>query len=505
MKVVEMKNITKRFPGMIANNNINFDLKKQEIHVLLGENGAGKTTLMNILYGIYNQDEGEILINGENVKIDNPKVAISHGIGMVHQHFMLVRNFTVMENIVLGCEPTKGKFIFDHKTARKKVQDLINKYEFNIDLNSKIEDISVGQQQKVEILKILYRGADIIILDEPTAVLIPSEIKELEMIMKNLIKEGKSIILITHKLKEVISMSDRVTIIRRGERIDTLNTHDTSIDELANLMVGRPINLNIHKEKLRDFEDILNVSNLKVKDNRGVEAVKDINFSVQLGEIFGIIGVDGNGQSELVEALTGIRKCEGGSILFDGDRIENLSPREIIDKKISSIPEDRHKTGLVLQHSLYENSILGMHYRKEFSSGIFLNYRKIRSHSKSIIDEFDVRTVSEDVEASTLSGGNQQKLIIGREIYKNPKLIIAVQPTRGLDVGAIEYIHRRLIEERDKGKAVLLISLELDEVLGLSDRIGVIYDGRIVKILNREDADENKIGILMAGGMVNDC
>lgn len=505
MKVVEMKNITKRFPGMIANNNINFDLRKQEVHVLLGENGAGKTTLMNILYGIYNQDEGEIFINGKSVKIDNPKVAISNGIGMVHQHFMLVHNFTVMENIVLGSEPTRGKFVFDHKTARKKVQDLINKYEFNIDPDSKIEDISVGQQQKVEILKILYRGADIIILDEPTAVLIPSEIKELEMIMKNLIKEGKSIILITHKLKEVMSMSDRVTIIRRGELIDTVNTNDTSIDELANLMVGRPINLNIHRDKIRELPDILTVNNLRVKDNRGVEAVKGINLNVQSGEIFGIIGVDGNGQSELVEALTGIRKCEEGTILFDGENIENLSPRQIIDKQISSIPEDRQKTGLVLQHSLYENSILGMHHKKEFSSGVFLDYKKIKSHARSIIEEFDVRTVSEDVAASTLSGGNQQKLIIGREIYKNPKLIIAVQPTRGLDVGAIEYIHRRLMDERDNGKAVLLISLELDEVLGLSDRIGVIYDGNIVKILSREEADENKIGILMAGGTINDC
>lgn len=504
MKVVEMKNITKRFPGMIANNNINFSLNKQEIHVLLGENGAGKTTLMNILYGIYNQDEGEILINGNPVKIDTPKDAIKNGIGMVHQHFMLVHNFTVAENVVLGCEPTKGKFIFDRKTAIKKVKELIDKYQFNIDPNSKIEDISVGQQQKVEILKILYRGADIIILDEPTAVLIPSEIKELEIIMKNLIKEGKSIILITHKLKEVMSMSDRVTIIRRGEHIDTVNTSETSIDELANLMVGRPINLEVYKERAFISGDILNVKNVKAKDNRGLDALKGINFNVQSGEIFGIIGVDGNGQSELVEVLTGIRKCYEGEIIFDGEDIKNLSSRQIIDKRISSIPEDRHKTGLVLQHSLYENSILGMQHRKEFSSGVLLDYKKIRTHAKNIIEEFDVRTINEDVAASTLSGGNQQKLIIGREIYKDPKLIIAVQPTRGLDIGAIEYIHRRLIEERDKGKGVLLISLELDEVLSLSDRIGVIYNGNIVKVLDRSDADENKIGILMAGGMINE-
>lgn len=503
MKVVEMKNITKRFPGIIANKNINFDLEKREIHVLLGENGAGKTTLMNILYGIYTQDEGDIFINGSKIKIKNPKDAISNGIGMVHQHFMLVHNFTVMENIVLGCEPVKSGIIFDKKSAFKKVKEIIDKYEFNIDPEVKIEDISVGQQQKVEILKILYRGADIIILDEPTAVLIPSEIKELEIIMKNLTKEGKSIILITHKLKEVMSMSDRVTIIRRGELIDTLNTKDTSIDELANLMVGRPVNLNVYKQGENKLSKILEVKDLKAKDSRGVNVLKGVSFNVQSGEIFGIAGVAGNGQSELVEVITGIRKCYSGKIIFDGENIENLTPREIIDKKISSIPEDRHKTGLILQHSLYENSILGMQNDKKFKKGMFLDYKSIRKHALDIIEEFDVRTVSENVEASKLSGGNQQKLIVGREIYKNPKLIIAVQPTRGLDIGAIEYIHKRLIKERDSGKAVLLISLELDEVLGLSDRIGVMYDGNIVKVLDRCEFDENKVGVLMAGGSID--
>lgn len=503
MKVVEMKNITKRFPGMIANKNINFDLEKKEIHVLLGENGAGKTTLMNILYGIYTQDEGDIFINGSKIKIKNPKDAISNGIGMVHQHFMLVHNFTVMENIVLGCEPVKSGIIFDKKSAFKKVKEIIDKYEFNIDPEVKIEDISVGQQQKVEILKILYRGADIIILDEPTAVLIPSEIKELEIIMKNLTKEGKSIILITHKLKEVMSMSNRVTIIRRGELIDNLNTKDTSIDELANLMVGRPVNLNVYKQGENKLSKILEVKDLKAKDSRGVNVLKGVSFNVQSGEIFGIAGVAGNGQSELVEVITGIRKCYSGKIIFDGENIENLTPREIIDKKISSIPEDRHKTGLILQHSLYENSILGMQNDKKFKKGMFLDYKSIRKHALDIIEEFDVRTVSENVEASKLSGGNQQKLIVGREIYKNPKLIIAVQPTRGLDIGAIEYIHKRLIKERDSGKAVLLISLELDEVLGLSDRIGVMYDGNIVKVLDRCEFDENKVGVLMAGGSID--
>ncbi len=503
MKAVEMKNITKRFPGMIANKNVNFDLNQREIHVLLGENGAGKTTLMNILYGIYNQDEGDIFINGEKVKIKTPKDAIALGVGMVHQHFMLVHNFTVAENIVLGCEPKKFGFVFDKKEAVKKVKELIDKYEFNIDPEMKIEDISVGQQQKVEILKILYRGAEIIILDEPTAVLIPSEIEELEVIMKNLTKEGKSIILITHKLKEVMSMSDRITIIRRGEVIDTLNTNKTSMDEIANLMVGRAVDLNVYKERAQILPEILKVKELKAKDNRGLDVLKGVNFEVKSGEIFGIAGVGGNGQSELVEVITGIRKCYDGEIIFDRENIENLTPKEIIKKKLSSIPEDRHKTGLILQHSLYENAILGMQDDKKFNKGMFLDYKEIRKHTLNIIKEFDVRTVDENVEASKLSGGNQQKLIVGREIYKNPKLIIAVQPTRGLDIGAIEYIHRRLIEERDKGKAILLVSLELDEVLSLSDRVGVMYDGKILKVLERDELDEQKIGVLMAGGNID--
>lgn len=503
MKAVEMKNITKRFPGMIANKDVNFDLNQKEIHVLLGENGAGKTTLMNILYGIYNQDDGDIFINGEKVKIKTPKDAIALGVGMVHQHFMLVHNFTVAENIVLGCEPKKFGFVFDKKEAIRKVKELIDKYEFNIDPETKIEDISVGQQQKVEILKILYRGAEIIILDEPTAVLIPSEIEELEVIMKNLTKEGKSIILITHKLKEVMSMSDRITIIRRGEVIDTLNTNETSIDEIANLMVGRAVDLNVYKERAQILPEILKVKELKAKDNRGLDVLKGVNFEVKSGEIFGIAGVGGNGQSELVEVITGIRKCYDGEIIFDGENIENLTPKEIIKKKLSSIPEDRHKTGLILQHSLYENAILGMQDDKKFNKGMFLDYKEIRKHTLNIIKEFDVRTVDENVEASKLSGGNQQKLISGREIYKNPKLIIAVQPTRGLDIGAIEYIHRRLIEERDKGKAILLVSLELDEVLSLSDRVGVMYDGKILKVLERDELDEQKIGVLMAGGNID--
>lgn len=504
MKVVEMKNITKRFFGTTANQNINFDLKEKEVHVLLGENGAGKTTLMNILYGIYNQDEGEIFLKGKKIKIKNPKDAIKYGIGMVHQHFMLVHNFTVMENIVLGCEPVKYGILFDKKLALKKVEEIIKKYEFNIDPQAKIEDISVGQQQKVEILKILYRGADIIILDEPTAVLIPSEIKELEIIIKNLVKEGKSIILITHKLKEVMNMSDRVTIIRRGKFINTVNTRDTSIEKLANLMVGRSVNLNVYKQKEnRLLPKVLEIKDLRVKDNRGLDVLKGININLRAGEILGIAGVAGNGQSELVETITGIIKCYSGEIIFNGENIENLYPRDIIKKGISTIPEDRHKTGLILQHPIYENFILGMHFDKKIGKGFFINYSFVKRQTLETMKEFDVRGVSEEIKISTLSGGNQQKLIIGREIYKNPKLIIAVQPTRGVDIGAIEYIHKRLIMERDNGKAILLISLELDELLSLSNKIGVIYDGSIIDTLEREEFDENKIGILMAGGSIN--
>lgn len=502
MNVVDMKNITKIFYGMVVNDDINFSLKEKEVHVILGENGAGKTTLMNILYGLYTQEKGEVFVRGKQVNFKTPKDAIINGIGMVHQHFMLVHNFTVSENIVLGSEPTKAGLLYDKNKSIEDVKKLIDKYEFNIDPTHVISDISVGQQQKVEILKTLYRGADIIILDEPTAALTPNEIKELELIIKNLTNEGKSIILITHKLKEIMSMSDRVTIIRRGKIIDTVNTKDTSIDELANLMVGRPIDLNVYVKPNKEFGNILEVKDVKAKDNRGIDVLKGVNFSLKAGQIFGIAGVSGNGQTELIEILTGLRKVCDGQVVFDGERIENLTPKQIINKKISSIPEDRHKTGLVLQHSLYENAILGMQNNKKFSGKIMLNYKSIKKFTSKIIKEFDVRTPSEEVVVSQLSGGNQQKLIVGREIYKDPKLIIAAQPTRGLDVGAIEYIHRRLIEERDKGKAILLVSLELDEILSLSDIVAVMYDGKIVGILERDDANESKVGVLMAGGSI---
>lgn len=501
-KVIEMVGITKVFPGTIANDNVNFELLQGETHVLLGENGAGKTTLMNILYGLYQPEKGEIRVNGKEAKITNPNDAIKLGIGMVHQHFMLVSNFTVAENIVLGIEPKKGLKI-DIAKACKDVKEIADKYGFNINPKDIIEDISVGQQQKVEILKALYRGADVLILDEPTAVLTPQEIEELGVIINNLKAEGKSVILITHKLKEVMKMSDRVTIIRRGKVTGTVNTKETNIDQLAELMVGRKVTLVVNKKEAKVGKEILNIENIEAKDHRGIMAVKGVSLTVKAGEIVGIAGVDGNGQTELVEVLTGLRKPESGKITLNEVDISGKTPRKIADSGVGHIPEDRQKRGLILQYSLFENAVLGTYHKKPFSKGIVMNYNEIRTYCKNIIEEFDVRTPNEEVTAASLSGGNQQKLIAAREIAKDPELLIASQPTRGIDVGAIEYIHKRLVQERDKGKAVLLISLELDEILALSDRIAVMYDGNIVDILDRKDADEKKLGILMAGGTLD--
>lgn len=502
-KVIEMKGITKIFPGTIANENVDFTLLKSETHVLLGENGAGKTTLMNVLYGLYQPEKGKIFVKGKEVNITNPNDAIKLGIGMVHQHFMLVHNFTVAENIVLGMEPKKGIKI-DIDKAVKDVEEIAKKYGFNIDPNAVIEDISVGQQQKVEILKALYRGAEILILDEPTAVLTPQEIEELGGIIDNLKAEGKSVILITHKLKEVMSMSDRVTIIRRGKVTGIVNTKDTSIDELAELMVGRKVKLVVDKEQSKLRGQVLKIENLHANDNRGLPAVNGIDLIVNGGEILGIAGVDGNGQTEFLEVLTGLRKPVKGSITIKDKDIYGKTPREIIDSGIGHIPEDRHKRGLILKYSLYENSVLGMHHKAPFSKNRIIDYKKVRDYAKKIIKEFDVRTPNDEVHASALSGGNQQKLIVAREISKDPDLLIAAQPTRGVDVGAIEFIHKRLVQERDSGKAVLLVSFELDEILALSDKIAVMYDGKIVGVLDRKDADEQKLGILMAGGSLKD-
>ncbi|MDF2533217.1 MAG: transporter ATP-binding protein [Clostridia bacterium] len=501
--VIEMKGISKSFPGIKANDNINLSVEKGEIHVLLGENGAGKSTLMNILYGLYQPDEGQIYVKEKAIRISNPNIAITLGIGMVHQHFMLVQPFTVAENIVLGSEPKKGTSL-DLDKAVKDVEELSRKYELKVDPNSLISDISVGMQQRVEILKTLYRGADILILDEPTAVLTPQEIEELGIILKSLVNQGKTIILITHKLKEVMAMSDRVTIIRRGKVIDTLHTKDTNIDELAEKMVGRKVNLQVEKSDKQAASPVLEVKGLKALDTRGLEAVKGVDFEVRGGEILGIAGVDGNGQTQLLQALTGLQKPTAGEVLLNGKEITALPPRDVIESGVGHIPEDRHKRGLVLNFSLAENAILGSHRNKKFRGRFGMNYPKIREHARRLIHDFDVRTPNENVEARSLSGGNQQKMIIAREVDRDPGLCIAAQPTRGLDVGAIEFVHKRLVELRDSGKAVLLVSLELDEIMSLSDRIAVMYDGKIVAIVDAKDATEKKLGILMAGGSLQD-
>ncbi|MFJ7638529.1 ABC transporter ATP-binding protein [Peribacillus sp. NPDC097206] len=496
--VIEMLNIRKEFPGIVANDNVTLQVKKGEIHALLGENGAGKSTLMNVLFGLYQPEQGEIRVNGEPHKITSPNIANDLGIGMVHQHFMLVDPFTVTENIILGKEPSKAGKI-DLKEASEEVRKLSEQYQLRVDPHAKIADISIGMQQRVEILKTLYRGAEILIFDEPTAVLTPQEIKELITIMKALVREGKSIILITHKLKEIMEVCDRVTVIRKGQGIGTVTVSETNPNELASLMVGREVLFKTEKTEGTPTDVVLDVKGLEVKDARGVSAVRNLDLTVRAGEIVGIAGVDGNGQSELIEALAGLRKTTAGSIQLNGKEIRNLKPRKITESGVGHIPEDRHKHGLVLDYSIGENIVLQTYYQQPFSKGGILNSRKIFEKARSLIKSYDVRTPSEYTPARALSGGNQQKAIIGREVDRNPDLLIAAQPTRGLDVGAIEFIHRRLIEQRDAGKAVLLISFELDEIMNVSDRIAVIYEGEIVAIVNPKETTEQELGLLMAG------
>lgn len=496
--VVEMKGITKRFGSFTANENVNLTLEKGEIHALLGENGAGKSTLMNVLFGLYRPEEGTIAVNGRPVRIDGPNAAIALGIGMVHQHFKLVEPFTVAENIILGAEPRRA-FGIDYPRALEEVSRLSRQYGLQVDPQARIETISVGMQQRVEILKTLYRGADIVIFDEPTAVLTPQEIQELIEIMRNLVREGKSIILITHKLQEIMAIADRVTVIRRGRVIDTVRVADTSEGELAEKMVGRRVDFQVAKKKAAPGETVLDIRGLTVRGSRGIPALNGIELSVRAGEILGLAGVDGNGQSELIEALTGLRRIESGSVRFLGREIAGLPPRRITESGMAHIPEDRHKHGLVLDFSVSENMVLQTYYRPPFNRNGFLRRDEIARQAERLAREFDVRTSSLDNPARDLSGGNQQKAIIAREIERDPELLIAAQPTRGLDVGAIEYIHRRLVEQRDKGKAILLVSFELDEILNLSDRIAVIYEGRIVGIVEPDKTGDQELGLMMAG------
>ena len=495
--VVSLKNIHKSFGDKKVLKGVDFDLHKCEVHALLGENGAGKTTLMNILYGMFPQTEGNIYIKGEEIINNSPKKAISMGIGMVHQHFMLIEPFTVTENIILGYEG-KNSFI-DRDNAKKEVVKLSQEYGLIIDPDSKVADISVGQQQRVEILKALYHGADILIFDEPTAVLTPQEINEFIEIVEKLTELGKSVIIITHKLKEIKAMADTCTIIRRGEYIDKVNVKDVSEADLAEKMVGRDVSFNVKKEKIDLGEEIFKIEDLWVKDNRKVDKVKGLNLSIRKGEILGIAGVDGNGQTELIDAISGMRKAQKGKVILKGEDITNKAPRNIIDLGMNQIPEDRQKRGLVLEYPIKDNLILE-NIDKDFSKNGILDFKKIEENANNLIDKFDIRPNDINEKAGSLSGGNQQKVIIAREITNDPDLLIAAQPTRGLDVGAIEFIHQYLVELRNQGKAVLLISFQLDEVMDLSDRICVIYDGQIVGELDPKETDEYEVGRLMAGG-----
>ncbi len=497
--VVEMLNIRKEFPGVIANDNITLQLKEREIHALLGENGAGKSTLMGMLFGMYKPDRGSIKVRGKEVKISNPNIANDLGIGMVHQHFKLVDNFTVTENIILGCEPRKGLTV-DIKSAAKKIEALSKQYGLNVDPYAKIEDISVGMQQRVEILKMLYRNANVLIFDEPTAVLTPSEIDELISIMKNMTKEGKSIILITHKLREIKEAANRCTVIRRGKYIGTVDVKDTSEADMAKMMVGREVSFKVEKTEAKPRDVVVKIENLSVNNNKKVLGLKNFSLDIRAGEIVGVAGVEGNGQTELVEALTGMRSIESGNIIFKGKNIVKESIRQRIDDGMAHIPEDRHKRGLILDYTMEDNMVLKSYRNKPFSKNGLINRAKISEYAQRIIETFDVRSGEGGKSiARSLSGGNQQKGVIGREIESDPDFLIAVQPTRGLDVGSIEYIHKRLVEQRDLGKAVLLVSLELDEVLNVSDRIAVVNNGELVGIVNANETNENEVGLMMAG------
>jgi len=501
--VIQMIDVTKRFGDFVANDKVNLELKKGEIHALLGENGAGKSTLMNILSGLLEPSEGEVHVKGKLENIDSPSKAANLGIGMVHQHFMLVDAFTVTENIILGNEVTKG-INLDLKTAKKKILELSERYGLSVEPDALIRDISVGQQQRVEILKTLYRGADILIFDEPTAVLTPAEISELMQIMKNLIKEGKSIILITHKLDEIRAVADRITVIRRGKSIDTVELGDKTNQELAELMVGRSVSFITEKAPAQPKDIVLEIKDLNIKESRGSLKVKGLSLDVRAGEIVGVAGIDGNGQTELVKAITGLTKVDSGSIKLRNKDITNQRPRKITEQSVGHVPEDRHRDGLVLEMTVAENIALQTYYKPPMSKYGFLDYNQINSHARKLMEEFDVRGAGEWVSAASLSGGNQQKAIIAREIDRNPDLLIVSQPTRGLDVGAIEYIHKRLIQARDEGKAVLVISFELDEILNVSDRIAVIHDGQIQGIVSPETTTKQELGILMVGGNINE-
>lgn len=499
--IIEMNHIRKEFPGIVANDDITLQLKKGEIHALLGENGAGKSTLMSVLFGLYQPEEGEIRKNGEKVEINDPNDATALGIGMVHQHFKLVDVFTVLDNIILGAETTDKLGFLKKKEAREKVMELSERYGLKVDVDAKVEDITVGMQQRVEILKMLYRDNEILIFDEPTAVLTPQEIDELMEIMRGFAKEGKSILFISHKLNEIMAVSDRVTVLRKGKYIGTVNTKDTNKQELSNMMVGRPVQLEISKEDAKPGEVVLDVKKLTVPSKlHKNDAVHDVSFEARKGEILCIAGIDGNGQTELVYGITGLEKASAGKITLCGEDISGASIRKRSLTGMSHIPEDRHKHGLVLGYTLEQNMVLQRYKEPQFQNHGFIRFDEVRKYAEKLIEDYDVRSGQGPITiARSMSGGNQQKAIIARELDRNEPLIVAVQPTRGLDVGAIEHIHKELVRERDEGKAILLVSLELDEVLGLSDRILVMYEGEIVAEIDPKETTPEELGLYMSG------
>ena len=498
--IIEMRNITKEFPGIKANDNITLQLKRGEIHALLGENGAGKSTLMSVLFGLYQPDEGEILKNGEVVKINNPNDATALGIGMVHQHFKLVECFTVLDNIILGAEDTRFGFI-KKADAREKVSQLSEKYGLHVDVDEKIEDITVGMQQRTEILKMLYRDNEILIFDEPTAVLTPQEIDELMQIMRNLAAEGKSILFITHKLNEIMAVADRCTVLRKGKYVGTVDIKDTTKENLSQMMVGRPVEFVVEKAPAQPKEEVLKVEGLSVRSKVHKKlAVNNVSFSVRSGEIVCIAGIDGNGQSELVYGLTGLEPVAAGKVTLNGEDVTKSSIRFRNTHGISHIPEDRHKHGLVLDYTLEQNMVLQRYFEPEFQKHGFIKFKNVREYSDKLIEQYDVRSGQGSVTVvRSMSGGNQQKAVVAREMDREHSLLIAVQPTRGLDVGAIEYIHNQLVAKRDEGSAVLLISFELDEVMNLADRILVMYEGEIVGQLDPKTTTVQELGLYMAG------
>jgi len=496
---LEMRGVTKRFPGVLANDNVHFELRKGEIHALLGENGAGKTTLMNILYGLYTPDEGQVFLNGQEATIKSPSDAISQGIGMVHQHFMLIPVMTVAENIMLGREVTRGGAVLDPREAARRIAELSLQFGLAVDPDALVADLPVGLQQRTEIIKALYREADVLILDEPTAVLTPQEIKELFKVMRSLASQGKSIIFITHKLKEVFAVADSITVLRDGVVVGSTRPAEATEGSLAAMMVGREVILQVPKGEARPGKPVLEVRGLRALDEREQLALNGVSFTVQEGEVLGIAGVQGNGQTELVEVLTGLRSSLSGQIVIGGQDVTGASPRTVTEQGVAHVPEDRHEFGMVDSYPVADNLILCNYYLPPFARGVVMQDKAIADQASKLVEEFDIRAPSIYTPGSSLSGGNQQKLVVARELSRPIKLLIASQPTRGVDVGSIEFIHGRIIEQRDQGVAVLLVSAELDEIMSLSDRIAVLYHGEVMDTVPAEGAEREALGLLMAG------